>query len=304
MTTVNPGEYQPTIGLDSLYIAEVTADTSATYSAETPEYFAPAAQASQAPVTSQETVYADDTPMFVIGIEAETNLQLTVTGVPLAMAAKVLGKDFDVASGRMFDAAGSPPYVALGFRTLKSDQESYRYYWYLKGQFSVPNEEAAARAGNVDPKTTQLMFKAIRTMHLFDVGGTDKPVKRVVGDDDTTNFDATGWFSQVQTPATSAPDPLALSSSDPADGASGVAVDKTITLTFNNKLPADAIYNVVVVKADGTQVPCTNSLDATGKIMTVNPNSNLSGGSTYIVAIGVRDIYSQAVSAAVNFATV
>lgn len=301
--SINDGEYKSRIGLDSLYIAEVTADSASAYTADTPEYLAPAAEASQAPATNAATQYADDQPYDAMSFEGETAINLTITGLPPQMFATLMGRVFDAVSGRVFDNPGAtPPYFALSFRSLKSNG-SYRYYQYLKGRFSAPTEETATKADSPDPKTTQLVYTAIPTVYEFDLGDINAPVKRVFGDEDTDNFSGTGWFSQVQTPVAASPDALALSSSDPTDGASSVAVDKTITLTFNNALPADAIYNVVVVKADGTAVTSVNSLDATKKIMTVNPSGNLDASSTYIVTYGVSDIYGQTLNGAINFGT-
>ena len=301
--TVNSGEYKSRVGLDSLYIALVTQDTAAGYVAGTPEYLAPAATASQKVTNSLDTQYADDLPFDVLTSEGPTDIELEVTGIPLEMMAIILGKTFDAVSGRLYDYGGTPPDVALSFRSLKSNG-AYRYYQFLKGKFSPPDEETVTKGEKAEPKVAKLNFKAIATIYAFEVStGVNKKVKRIVGDSDTTNFVGTTWFSQVQTPALSAPSALALSSSDPTDGASGVAVTKTITLTFNNALPADAIANVVVVKADGTAVACTNSLDTARKVMTVNPDASLDASSTYIVAIGVTDIYGDTLNTAVNFAT-
>lgn len=299
----NAGEYKSRIGLDSLYIAEVTADSASAYTADTPEYLAPAAEASQAPATNAATQYADDQPYDSMVFEGETVITMTVTGIPAEMQAKLLGRQFDSVSGRVFDNPGAtPPYFALSFRSLKTNG-SYRYYQYLKGRFSAPTEETATKTDSPDPKTTQLTYTAIPTIYNFDIGATNEPVKRIYGDADTDNFSATGWFSQVQTPSVAAPSALALSSSDPTDGETAVVVTKTITLTFNNALLAAEINHVVVSKADGTLAACTNSLDTTKKIMTVNPDSSLSASTVYIVAIGVTDIYGQDLQAVVNFTT-
>jgi phi13 family phage major tail protein len=301
--SINDGEYKSRIGLDSLYVAEVTADSASAYTAGTPAYLAPAAEASQEPATNAATQYADDQPYDAMSFEGETAINLTVTGIPPQMFATLLGRVFDTVSGRVFDnPSATPPYFALSFRSLKSNG-SYRYYQYLKGRFSAPTEETATKGDSPDPKTTKLTYTAIPTVYEFDLGDINAPVKRVFGDEDTDNFSATGWFSQVQTPSIAAPSSLALSSSDPTDGASGVAVSKTITLTFNNALPDGEIAHVVVSKADGTLVACTNSLDTTKKIMTVNPDSNLDASSTYLVAIGVTDIYGDTLQSVVNFAT-
>lgn len=305
--TINADEYKSVVGLDQLYVAEVTQDDSSGYVADTPEYFAPATEASAEPTTSLDTQYADNQPFDVMSSEGETKITLTATAIPIAILSKYLGKVFDVASGRMFDTGGgaTPIDCALSFRSMKSNG-SYRYFQYLKGRFSVPKDEAVTKADKAEPKPSQIIYTAINTIYKFDCndGGDDKNVKRIVGDEDTTNFDATDWFTQVQTPTTTTPDALALDGPvDPADNASNVAITKTITITFNNALPVGEIDHVVVVKADGTAIACTNSLDVTHKIMTVNPNASLDNSGTYIVAIGVTDIYGDTLNTAVNFAT-
>ncbi len=107
--TVNNDEYKSVVGLDSLYIAEVTADSSSAYTADTPEYLAPAAEASQEPTTNSVVQYADDLPYDSMTAEGETVITLTLTALPLAMLAKLLGKEYDSTTGRMYDNAGSPP---------------------------------------------------------------------------------------------------------------------------------------------------------------------------------------------------
>ncbi len=258
----NAAEYKSTIGADSLYIAEVTGDSSSAYAAGTPEILAPAVNISMKPVASQETQYADDQSYDVFSSEAETDMELEITGLPSEMKAWLLGSEFNAASGRVYDNAGTPPYFALGFRSLKSNGK-YRYFWFMKVQFSPSDEAAATKADKASPQTTKINCKAIKTTYKWNLGTVTDSVKRVYGDEDTDNFSATSWWTQVQVPSVSAPSALSLSSSDPTDGATGVAVDKTITLTFNNALKADEINHVVLSKADGTLVVCTNSLDTT-----------------------------------------
>jgi methionine-rich copper-binding protein CopC len=129
----------------------------------------------------------------------------------------------------------------------------------------------------------------------------------VIGDTDTTNFSATGWFSTVQTPSVASVSALALSSSTPTDGATGISVSANQTMTFNNALNSDALYNILLVKAsDGTTVTETTgypSIDATRKIITLNPAASLSAATAYIIFYGVKDIYGQYLQGAVNFTT-
>ena len=151
--TAQPGEYKSKVGLDSLYIAEVLTDDSSTYSADTPEYLAPAAEASQEPTTNSETQYADDQPYEVMTSEGETKISLVITGAPLEMIAKLTGRVFDATTGRMYDNSGATaPYFALSFRSQKSNGK-YRYYQFLRGRFDMPKEAAATKSDSPDPKT-------------------------------------------------------------------------------------------------------------------------------------------------------
>ena len=299
----NAGEYKSRVGLDSLYIAEVTVDDASTYTADTPEYLAPAAEASMEPTTSFEIQYADDQPYDVMEAEGDTKINLKITNLPAEMYAKLLGRPFDAVSGRVFDNGGVAPYVALSFRSLKANG-SYRYFQFLKGKFATPKEEAATKGEKPEPKVLEMIYTAIKTVHEWDLGDVTDSVKRIFGDADTDNFSATGWFSQVQTPSVSAPSALAMSVADPVDAATGVAVTKTCTLTFNNALLSTAIYNVSLIKpSDGSIVAGAITLDVTKKIVSVDPTASLSAATDYLLVYNVIDIYAQNLSGAVNFTT-
>lgn len=299
-----PDEHRSRIGLSDLYIAEVTQDNAAGYAADTPAYFAPAAEASLQPAISTVTQYADDLAFDTMTSEGETKINLKVTNIPVETLAQITGRVYDAASGRIWDNPSAvAPYFALMFRSKKSNG-SYRYYSYLKGRFEMPKEDAATQGDRPDPKLQEIYFTAVATVYKFDLGSIDDSVKSVRGDEDATNFDGATWFSQVQTPEAVAPSALSLSSSDPTDGASGVALNKTITLTFNNALKDNAIYRVIVTTAAGAIKACTNTLDAAKKVMTVDPDTNLAGSTTYLVTIAVEDVYGQTLETVLDFATV
>lgn len=300
--SIQNDEYKSVVGVDSLYIAEVTQDTAAGYVAGTPEYLAPVAELRAEPAVNSETQYADNQAYDTMSSVGETLITAVITNIPAEMYSKLTGQVFDATTGRVYENEGAAPYYAFGFRSLKSNGK-YRYYWFPKVKFSLPKEEQSTKTDTPEFKTRELIITAVKTVYEFDLGDINDSVKRVWGDEDTTNFSATNWFTTVQVPGVAAVDALALSVADPVDGASAVAVTKTIVLTFNNALIAGAIANVVVVKADGAAVACTNSLDATHKILTVNPNASLDASSTYIVAYGVTDIYAQTLNGAINFGT-
>jgi len=304
----NAAEYKSVVGIDEVHVALVTQDDADNYAAGTPAVFAPAINISAEPSTSLETQYADNKPFDVMASEGETKITLDVTNIPLNILAIYLGKQFDAASGRIFDAGGEavPPDAAFSFRSMKSNG-SYRYFQYLKGKFSLPKDEAATKAESMEPKPSQIVYTAVNTLYKFDLGdsGDPKSVKRIVGDEDVTNFSATGWFSQVQTPVTTAPDALALDSSVPVDDATDIAIASDQTLTFNNALTDASVNGINLIDlSTGTIVPAAVSLNVTKKIITVNPTDNLSNSQEYHLVYAVTDIYGQTLNGVISFTTI
>lgn len=296
-------KYGEFVGVDNLYYALISADTAAAYTAGTPAYLAPVAEISGEPEIANKTTYYDNKAANNYVTEGKTELGITVSNIPAQLAAILLGKYYDAASGRVYDSGqANPPDVALGFR-YNMGKDGYRYYWYLKGTFSGGAEEAASKTNDVNEKTYQLTFTAVTTTHEWTIDEESKSLKRVFADTAEAAFDPDGWFEQVQTPdTTSAPAAVALSTIVPADGASNIAVDSTIVLTFNNAIASDAI---TVISAAGAIVAGTKTYNATRKIITFTPAENLAAGTTYIVSIaGVVDVYGQELAAtAKDFAT-
>lgn len=301
--TIDAGEKKSVVGLRDLYIALVTQDDASAYAAGTPQAFAPAVNASHKPVSNSKIQYADDGAFDNLFKEGETVIDLEVTAIPLSLLALVLGKEFDVATGRMLDGEGIPPDVALSFRSKKSNG-SYKYFQYLKGKFSAPGEDQATETDTPDPKTTRISFTATKTAHEFTVGAVTKSYKRVVGDEDTTDFSGTGWFSAVQVPAAGSPSALTCTPS-PVDGAVSQAVSVPITLTFNNALAGDVERGVALVRDDtAAPITVTRTLSADRKVLTLG-HANLTASKTYLIVVaGIVDVYGQALADTVyDFAT-
>ena len=296
-------KYGEFVGVSDLHYALITSDATAGYVAGTPAPLAPVAEIAGSPVIAKKVTYYDNQPANTFTTEAETEVKVIVSNVPAQLAAILLGKYYDAASGRVLDTGkANPPNAALGFR-YDMGTDGYRYYWYLKGTFSGGSEEAKSKETDVDIRTYELTYTAIVTTHNFTVDGKSEGIKRVYGDTADEAFDADGWFDQVQTPDTaSAPSAIALSTIVPADDTSAIAVTSTVAITFNNKIATD---NITVISATGIIVAGTKAYDSTGKILTFTPAENLTAGTTYIVAVaGVVDIYGQELAAvAKNFAT-
>lgn len=203
---INADEYKSVVGLDSIYIAAISADSVAAYTAGTPAYLAPAAEAKAVPSVNVQTIYADDQAYDTAINEGSTEIELTLTNVDPATLASLTGGFFEASEGRVYDRAnpaGAANY-ALGFRSKKTNG-SYRYYWYLKGRFTKPEENFATQGDTPDAKTVTLKYTAVKTTHQWGLDDPTTPtitdgVIRIWGDEDTTDFVSTGWFTAVQEP--------------------------------------------------------------------------------------------------------
>jgi methionine-rich copper-binding protein CopC len=75
-----------------------------------------------------------------------------------------------------------------------------------------------------------------------------------------------------------------ISSSDPVDTATGVAVNKTITLTFSMPLHPPTVNDTTITITPS--VTRTTALDPVNhRIVTIDPTSNLAGATLYTVTM-------------------
>lgn len=289
-------KYGEFVGVDNVHAAIVTEDSQSNYIAATPEYFAPAAEISAESEIENTPTYYDNVPGFNYVSEGVTTLTITFSGVPAPLAAKYLGKHYDVSTGRVLDTGiPTPPDVALAFRFNKGP-DGYRYYQYLKGNFSGGTEEAGTKTNSVDIRTYQMTYTAVATTHKWPIGGEDKPLKRIFADTTDPAFtSAAGWFTQVQTPDTATPPAtLSLVSSAPVDAATGVAVDSAISLTFNNPV---AEISAILLENGTTPVATDITYNAARTVVSVTPAADLTAESPYtLVATQVTDVYGQTLS--------
>lgn len=200
---ISAGEYKSVVGLEELYYALVTADDSTAYTPGTPKKLAPAVEANAKTEVSSDTQYADNKPFEVNTTEGATEVEITATNIPLVTLAELLGKPYDDTKGLLLDVGSeaTPPDVAIGFKTLKSNGK-YRYVWYYKGKFTIPDEEAKTMEDKKEPKPSKLIYKAINTIKKFTTSKGTHSYKRIVGDEDATGFVATDWFTTVKLPPT------------------------------------------------------------------------------------------------------
>lgn len=188
------------IGIDQLYISELTQDTDEGCTFGTPEYFAPIAELSK--TTTAETVnsYYDNGIYRTLSSESQDEYTLKTPALDLATLAKITGKAIDTATGAFLDS-GDPvtKYFALMFRAQLSDF-TYRYYAVHKCSFKVPDETITGKGENITPNGQELTVTSIKTLFKYDIGGEQKGLKRIIADARDGKVDVTKWFTAVPVP--------------------------------------------------------------------------------------------------------
>jgi phi13 family phage major tail protein len=298
-------QYGEIVGIDSLNVAQVTSDTSLGYIAGAVSYLAPAGEIQMDAKIDTSIGYYDNVSKKIRVRDGETTVKIVISGVPVSKVALYTGKPYDASKGIMIDAANvnERPYFAVSGRLMiDADLNIYQYFQFLKGKFSIKSTGAKTVAEKVDVKTVDLEYTAIYTEYLFTLpDATTKSVKSIFADTNDVAFTgATNWFNQVQTPLTVGTTPAAITiTANPLNNATAVVISTKPVLTFNNAL---ANYSAItlVKTTDSSVVAATLSVDAFGKIVTVNCTGNLTAATVYnIIITAVRDIYGQTLAATI-----
>lgn len=149
------------IGLSNLVYAKLLTDPisgKATYEAS--KVVKGAISANINPNASNETLFADDGPYETATTIGGVSLELNVADLPLEVQAELFGHTME--GGVLIRKAGDvPPWVAVGFKTLKSNGK-YRYTWLAKGKFGLPEQSNETKGDKVNfntPKATGTFVK-------------------------------------------------------------------------------------------------------------------------------------------------
>lgn len=278
------------IGLRNLVYALLDNDptdgsTTATYL--TPVKVPGVIQANVSTNSSSDTVFADDGPYETASTTGQISIEINLADLPLETQAAWLGST--ISGGILLSKSGDvPPWVAIGFKTLKSNGK-YRYVWYNKGKFSVPDD-------NNESKGDSVSFKTPTITGTFVKRDCDDEWRRQA-DEDHTDYVAsigTNWFNSPYggTPDTTAP---TITSVAPANAATAVVVSSTVVWTFNEALTYSTItpeHFMVVKDTDGSNVAGSLSVNGARTVVTFTPSANLTAATAYraIVTTGVKNL--------------
>ena len=191
-------------GLKNIFAAEVTKDDNEEtggYVADTPFHLIPAGEMTRNAENEKADTYFDNTVFATIGKEGATEVSITGAALRAAALAKLNNKYVDSTTGAVLDTGEyKPKYFALGGEADSHDGTK-EFFWFLKGTFSIPEQADKTEDDSTDTNGMTLTFSAVKTKHLFNVNGEDKPMKKVVIDTATTELKTEqDWTAQVVTP--------------------------------------------------------------------------------------------------------
>jgi phi13 family phage major tail protein len=282
------------VGLKDLYYAILTKDDSTGVAYSAPVKIAGAINAKVSPSSESLTVYADDGPSEQITQLGAIGVDLETKDLPLDVQAALLGQSI-VGGVLIKKDTDIPPYVAIGYRSTKSNGKS-RFMWLLKGKFNLPDQDDKT-------KEDKPSFQSAKISGTFIKRDYDGQWQRVTDEDLTGFVPATGtnWFTSVEQAQDTTPP--TISSVVPANNATAVAVGSNVVWTFSESILASCVNkgNFLVQKADGSaQVAGTLSIDSALKVVTFTPSANLAAATQYmaIVTQGVQDMFGNAIASA------
>ncbi len=182
------------IGVDRFFFAPLIKDDDTGVEYESSVYLPGVNVVVLYPNSDIRAFYADDGVYETYVLEGEREMQVSFAGLSNEVTAKLTGASYK--NGLLKDKRGdNPPYVAVGFRTQKSNGE-YKYIWVYKGRFVKSKFTSNTKSSAISPQPDVYTFKAVSRVN-------DNAWRQQLDSDDLSvtltneelNNENTGWFS-------------------------------------------------------------------------------------------------------------
>lgn len=187
------------IGCDNLVYAKMTTEDTAT----TPPVYGEVVNAIGVmslninPNGSQETLFADDGPMETASTLGKIEVEIQKAELTTQNKADLLGHEIDANGGLLYADNDIAPWVAIGFRTLKSNG-NYRYVWLYKGKFTEPEDANETKGDSINFQSDTISGQFTRLNYPYTVNGKAKRLWKYEIDQDFESASESviaSWFS-------------------------------------------------------------------------------------------------------------
>lgn len=173
------------IGVDNLVGAILSEDTSTTTTYTEIFPLPGVMKLNINPNASQETLFADDGPADTATTLGKIEVEIDKASLSTTEKGKMLGHGVDANGALVYGDSDTPPWMAIGFRTLKSNGK-YRYVWLLKGKFMEPEENNETKGDSINFQNDTIKGQFAKVNKAYTVGGKSvRPWKMEIDEEDT-----------------------------------------------------------------------------------------------------------------------
>ena len=106
------------------------------------------------------TLYADDQAIETAESMGDIEVEVEVNDIPNDILVELLGLTKDANGVIINSSNNTSPYIAIGFRSLKSNGK-YRYVWLYKGKFQLPTDNYKTKGESAEFQSTTISAKFV-----------------------------------------------------------------------------------------------------------------------------------------------
>jgi phi13 family phage major tail protein len=287
------------VGLDSLHYAILTQDDANGVAYNGPVAVDGIISAKISAKENSATLYSDNRPSETSTALGEITVDFELKDIPLSLQAALLGHT--ITNGVIVrKSTDSAPYVALGFRSLKSNGKN-RYIWLYKGRFGIPDDQYKTKEDKPDYQS-QTMSGTFITLE-------NNSQWKAEGDEDEAGFTAGAtWFNSVYGIPVDTTAPTVTTT--PADGAAAVTDNSDFVWSFDEAINSTMVTSgnfYVMVAGTGALVAGSLALSVDQKTVTFTPTAAFTAATAYIAVASsnVTDLAGNhlAANSVTNFTT-
>ena len=160
------------IGCDNLVYAPMTTEDTAT----TPPTYGEVTSAIGVmslninPNGAQETLFADDGPMETASTLGRIEVEIQKNELTTQNKADLLGHQIDGNGALVYGDSDIAPWMAIGFRTLKSNG-NYRHVWLYKGKFTEPEDANETKGDSINFQSDTISGQFTRLNYAYTING-------------------------------------------------------------------------------------------------------------------------------------
>lgn len=154
------------------------------------------------PNASQDTLFADDGPMETATTLGKIEVEIKKNELTVENKVDLLGHAVDADGGVIYGDSDVPPFVAVGFKSLKSNGK-YRNVWLYKGKFIDPEDQNETKGDSINFQSETVKGQFVRLNHKITVGNRKICPWKYEIDEDNPNANESAvstFFNTVKIP--------------------------------------------------------------------------------------------------------